>query len=252
MKRTKKNSSPAVATVEDDANGNFQDAVMNAVVELETEQTDEPAPEVAETVTPVIDEDVLALIAGSDDEPEAPVAETETSEGGDPADSAPAPVEIDADEPTDDEVLATIAGSGKQKAPKAPKAPKAAPAIMREFTAVAQIDQATLDANLAACTAKKVREKIDNLIAAIQTGKKLSVYTQVAVRELVANGSISGKDMVSAFLTAGLKEGTARAQAQQMTSLFKVVGAVVPDATQKGRLVANDKGLIDELAKLAA
>jgi hypothetical protein len=238
-KRSKKNNAPAVV----EQQGENNTAVETAVVETATDTTVETAEtvdaEVELTAEPVVADDVLAMLAG-DDEP------AETTEDA----PAAADAEIEVDEPTDDEVLATINKSGSKSS--GTKQPKAAPVITRDFTAVAQIDRATLDANLAACNAKKVREKADNLIAAVQSGKKLSRYTQVAVKQLVANGAISGKDMVAAFLNEGLKEGTARAQAQQMTALFRLVGAVVPDATTKGRLVANDAGLIKELEALAA
>jgi hypothetical protein len=239
-KRSKKNAAPA-AVEQQDANS---PAVETATVETPaTETTVETAEavdaEVELTAEPVVADDVLAMLAG-DDEP------AETTEDA----PAAADAEIEVDEPTDDEVLATINQAGSKSS--GTKQPKAPPVITRDFTAVAQIDRATLDANLAACNAKKVREKAENLIAAVQSGKKLSRYTQVAVKQLVANGAISGKDMVAAFLNEGLKEGTARAQAQQMTALFRLVGAVVPDATTKGRLVANDAGLIKELEALAA
>lgn len=238
-KRTKKN--PAV---ENNAADATVEAVETTVTETATEET--PAEttveaEVELTAEPVVADDVLALLAG-DDSADEPAAE--------PAPVATDDAAIEVDDPTDDEVLATINQSGSKSAKT--KAPKAPPAIVRDFTAVAQIDKATLDANLAACTAKKVREKADNLIAAVQSGKTLSRYTKVAVKQLVANGAISGKDMVSAFLAEGLKEGTARAQAQQMTALFRLVGAVVADPSVKGRLVANDAGLIKELEVLAA
>jgi hypothetical protein len=239
-KRSKKNAAPAAVEQQE----NNDAAVETATVETPaTETTVETAEtvdaEVELTAEPVVADDVLAMLAG-DDEP------AETTEDA----PAAADAEIEVDEPTDDEVLATINQAGSKSS--GTKQPKAPPVITRDFTAVAQIDRATLDANLAACNAKKVREKAENLIAAVQSGKKLSRYTQVAVKQLVANGAISGKDMVAAFLNEGLKEGTARAQAQQMTALFRLVGAVVPDATTKGRLVANDAGLIKELEALAA
>jgi hypothetical protein len=243
-KRSKKNAAPAAVEQQE----NNDAAVETATVETPaTETTVETAEtvdaEVELTAEPVVADDVLAMLAGDDATDEPAAATTEDA-------PAAADAEIEVDEPTDDEVLATINQAGSKSS--GTKQPKAPPVITRDFTAVAQIDRATLDANLAACNAKKVREKAENLIAAVQSGKKLSRYTQVAVKQLVANGAISGKDMVAAFLNEGLKEGTARAQAQQMTALFRLVGAVVPDATTKGRLVANDAGLIKELEALAA
>lgn len=242
-RRTKKNNSNQPAVAVESADNAVEAATETVTVETENVTVTVETPVEAEiTAEPVVADDVLAMLAG-DDEPNA-------SEGTTVAD--PDADAIDAEEPTDEEVLATLKSSGSKKSGSKSTSTPAAPVVMREFTAVAQIDKATLDANLAACNAKKVKEKADNLIAAIQSGKKLSKYTQVAVKELVANGAISGKDMTAAFLNAGLKEGTARAQAQQMTALFKLVGAVAPDPAVKGRLVANDAGLIKELEALAA
>jgi hypothetical protein len=207
---------------------------------IETAETNDNA-EGELTAEPVVDEEVLALLADDGDSASATTVEPEiTAE--------------DVDAPTDQEILGAIDASGTTTGKKsgAKRAPKTPAAPMREFTAVAQIDQATLDANLAALNAKKVREKAENLIAAITHGKKLSGYTKVAVAELQTNGRISGKSMTDAFLAAGLKEGTARAQAQQMTSLFRLVGAVAPDASNPRELVLQDNGLIQELAKIAA
>jgi len=122
----------------------------------------------------------------------------------------------------------------------------------REFTDVAAIDPTVLQTNLAGCNAKKVNEKVQNVFQAIETGKKLSRYTKDAVALLDTAGRISGKTLVEEFRRLGLKDGTARAQAQQMTALFKMLGIVVPDASTKGELVASDTKLIKELMAVAA
>jgi hypothetical protein len=58
--------------------------------------------------------------------------------------------------------------------------------------------------------------------------------------------------MADRFQAEGLSLGTSRAQAQQMTALFRLVGAAAPDANAPRDLVIQDNGLVQELAKLAA
>lgn len=95
-------------------------------------------------------------------------------------------------------------------------------------------------------------EKAQNLIQAIEVGKQLSRYTKVAVKTLVSDGKISGPGMVKKFEEVGLSTGTARAQAQQMTALFKIVGLAVPDVVSAKELVIADRALAHELMQLAA
>jgi hypothetical protein len=97
--------------------------------------------------------------------------------------------------------------------------------------------------------AKKVKEKAENAIAAIDTGKKLSRFTCLAVTALVTKGEVTSGDLVQVYKDANLGEGTARAQAQQMTSLFRMFDLV----SQDGRTfkLANDE-LGKKLAALAA
>lgn len=199
--------------------------------------------EIVEIAEPVVAEDVLAALAA--DETPPTVTTTDADE--------PTITAEDVDEPTEDEVLAAIDASGTTpKSRKSSTTPKEPAQPMREFTAVAAIDEQTLQKNLDGCNAKKVREKADNLIAAVTHGKKLSRYTAVAVSELMEHGRFSGKSMTERFKTEGLSEGTARAQAQQMTALFKLVGAAAPDANAPRDLVLQDNGLVEELAKIAA
>jgi hypothetical protein len=100
------------------------------------------------TAEPVVNEEVLALLADDGDSSSATTVEAEiTAE--------------DVEAPTDQEVLARSTLRATAPAPRQlePRAPKTPAAPMREFTAVAQIDQATLDANLAGCNAKKVARR---------------------------------------------------------------------------------------------
>ena len=159
---------------------------------------------------------------------------------------------LDAHDNTDPQAVASAAST--TKAPRKKKdATQAAPAVpKRDFHSVASIDPATFKTNLDGCNAKKVQEKAQNLIQAIETGKKLSRYTSVAVKRLVADGKVTGKGLVEALQGEGLSLGTARAQAQQMTALFRIAGIAQPDQTAPKELVIADATLANELVKLAA
>ena len=156
--------------------------------------------------------------------------------------------ELDAAEPAP---APTKSKAKKPRKTAAPTTTKAPPAPTREFSDVAKIDAAELKANLDALNAKKVIEKAQNVIEAVTRGKKLSRYTLDAASALKRDGKITGKSLVDEFVAKGLGIGTARAQAQQMTALFKAFGIVLPDPTTK-ELVISDTGLVDELVKLAA
>lgn len=139
------------------------------------------------------------------------------------------------------------------KAPKAPNLAKVATPItpIRNFSDVAVMDKAALTAQLVApTTAKKIIEKAENLIAAVESGKKLSRYTSIAVKALVATGTVSGKSLVDIFTAEGLGLGTARSQAQQMTSLFKLTGLTTPTAGSK-EFAIGDTNLAQELAGMS-
>lgn len=154
------------------------------------------------------------------------------------------------------EIESTAAAPTKKKAAKVKADKKAAEpkivAPVRMFTDVAAIDKTLLESNLNGLNAKKVIEKAQNVIQAVETGKKLSRYTADAVRALKVRGTISAKVLVETFLAAGLTDGTARAQSQQMTALFKVLGIATPDATNARELILADAGLVDELVLLSA
>lgn len=148
---------------------------------------------------------------------------------------------------------AAAAPATSTKTPKATstKTPKAAAAPTRAFSTVSSMDEAELKTNLDGITAKKVIEKAQNVLQAVESGKKLSRYTADAIKALARDGKVTGKSLVQEFLGAGLKDGTARAQAQQMTALFKAFGIALPDPATSELIIA-DQGLVDELVRLAA
>lgn len=243
-----------VATVVEATIGDTSDAAIDAALAA-IEAASMPLPPVS------LDEVETVLIDLSDasvtdvDAPEEPVVQ-ETSD--EPTEDLEEPEVLDTDI---DATLAALAADEEQQAPapkpaakKAASTPKATtPAVpKRDFHSVAAIDAAALKANLDGCNAKKVQEKAQNLIQAVETGKKLSKYTAAAVKDFVAKGATSGKDLTGTFQASGLSIGTARAQAQQMTALFKLTGLAAIDTSDGKTLVINDRALADELMLLAA
>lgn len=70
----------------------------------------------------------------------------------------------------------------------------------------------------------KVAEKFDNLFLALAAGKEPSSYVVTAFKVLSATGTMTSADLVAAYKTSGLKDGTARSQTGQIMELFNVVG----------------------------
>jgi hypothetical protein len=252
-KRQKKNETPVVDAA--DTSNATVEALLDAADPV-TASDDEVDPE----ILAMLGDDSVELPAAVVVDPEA-VADTAvdlTTDGTETVATDDVDVTIEAEdedailaELEDDDSAAAPAAAGSKPARKK-REPKAPAVATRQFTDVAAIDPAALKANLDASTAKKVNEKIQNLVQAVETGKTLSRYTQVAVKTLVRDGKISGKSLVEAFQAENLSIGTARAQSQQMTALFKTVGLVTPAADAPRELMLADQGLADELVKLAA
>lgn len=235
-RRQKQNSNPAPAAAgsEDNATAettvtpetpeNDDDAVLAAL-----DAADEPAAETTEDTVEVMETEDADVSLEPEDE-DAVLAAVEAEE----EDSAPAPA----------------AKSGRKRSASKTQS---APVVLRQFTDVADhLDAAELKSRLDGINAKKVAEKAQNLVSSIETGKRLSGFTALAVRELTANGRVSGKSLVEAFLIDGKSLGTARAQAQQMTALFKALGIAQPDPNNGRELIVADNALVRELATLAA
>lgn len=195
--------------------------------------------------------DVEATVVAA--EPEEPVdAEIEDAEL-EPEDVAAALAQVEADD-----AAAATTKTATKRAPRQPKATTTGTKTttpstpLRVFTDVAAIDPAVLKANLDGCSAKKVGEKAENVIQAVEHGKKLSRYTSDAIKKLSRDGRVTSKALVDEFLSLNLSDGTARAQSQQMTALFKMLGIASPDPANAKELVIADAALVEELVKLAA
>lgn len=265
-RRNRNQNNPAADLADADAAAAYEAAAMNAATD--TAPTTEEDPEIAEllesvgvTETPPADP-VTVTVETAD----ATVTVTvEPTDGVEPADDATAEViemeepEVDVDSvlaevQSEDDAAAAAATPAATGTKRARKAATPKPAVVtREFSEVASISRDDFVARIDAPeTAKKIAEKAKNLLDAVEKGHKLSRYTKVAVKTLAANGKVSGKSLVEAFEAEGLKLGTARAQGQQMTSLFKISGICTPDASNARELIVADQKFVDELALLAA
>lgn len=234
--------------------------------------TVETAADNAAVETPSNDDDaVLAALEMADESPFETVETVEAPTSDEPAvdeDTAEEPVvaetteDVDVELDADDEeaILAAAAADDDNKPAATPRGRKkaaaastAAPAVQRQFCDVADhLDPASLKTALDGINAKKVAEKAQNLIQCIETGKKLSGFTKLAVKTLTTKGRVTSKDLVEAFQADGKSLGTARAQSQQMTSLFKQLGIATQDPNEPKALVPADNALVKELALLAA
>jgi hypothetical protein len=72
-------------------------------------------------------------------------------------------------------------------------------------------------------TAKKVQEKVINILASAAKGVKLSDFTKTALKLLLEKGSASSKEIYEAMIAAEWRVGTARSQSQQMMQLLPLV-----------------------------
>jgi hypothetical protein len=251
MKRNSKSKS-LVVTAENDAvisivtSEENSDVTVEAATEIEIVESEIVEDEIVEDIITIEATDVTGETSAIDallESAEEPVIEAveqlERSEVEELIAAAEAATEAAAPPPT--------------PATKTTRAPKvSAPVVpIRNFSDVAAMDKASLSAQLVAgTTAKKIIEKAENLIAAVESGKKLSRYTSIAVKALIANGTVSGKSLVDTFTGEGLGLGTARSQAQQMTTLFKMAGIATANTGSKD-LVLADTNLAQELAGMS-
>lgn len=99
---------------------------------------------------------------------------------------------------------------------------------------------------------KKVREKAMGLIETVISGKKPSVYTQIAAKLLI-EASTKGENLTvaqikAAYVAAGYKAGTVNAQAGQMMVLFPAMGMAKASAAKGILEPAPSSVLLDFLA----
>lgn len=257
--RNSKKNAPAAAS----GNGGSQTVVDGNAVGVA------PDGEAATTTEQPSDDEVLAALeaadtveateqtepAGDTESPFTEVVDTSTEVVTETAEE----VEVEIEAEDEDAVLAALEAEEDDSAPAdKPKSKKKAaapaqPVVTRQFCDVADhMDDKALKTALDGITAKKVAEKASNVVQAITTGKKLSGFTALAIKLLTEQGHVTSKELVEAYQKDGKSLGTARAQAQQQTALFKALSIATPDATDAKKLVACDNGLVKELAVLAA
>lgn len=89
--------------------------------------------------------------------------------------------------------------------------------------------------------AKKVGEKIVNVLQTISGEGKLSTYTEIAIKLLKENGETSSVDIRNAYLDHPYKVGTANAQSSQMMKLLPLLKL----ANREGnKLIANENSTL--------
>lgn len=151
----------------------------------------------------------------------------------------------------------------KEKKTRATKA--AAPKVERDLAALPREafvlltsqnddDHFDLDANKTAVlalrpTQKKVADKFDNLFVAVNAGRDPSVYVTACLKTLVAKGTVTTNDLVTALTESKYTIGTARSQAGQVMALF----ATLKIGMRSGQtLTLNpDSLLVEKLTKTA-
>ena len=93
---------------------------------------------------------------------------------------------------------------------------------------------------------KKTREKAVNLVSAMASNKRPSVYTVQAVKALRASGgTLSLKGLTDYYLTTcGYKPGTARRQASEMFALLPTFRIASKEAGKGTPLVLNEDSVV--------
>lgn len=94
--------------------------------------------------------------------------------------------------------------------------------------------------------AKKIGEKAVNLLRGRDNMASLQVYTRIGIEKLVANGTMTSKDLVDHYHSGAAGKsysiGTARAQGNQLMTLLPAMK--IANETSKGTLEVNPKSAI--------
>lgn len=96
--------------------------------------------------------------------------------------------------------------------------------------------------------AKKVAEKAVNLLRHKSSPDNVQVYTRIAMEKLVKDGELTSKGLVEHYLGRKYKDGTARAQANQIMQLFPALK--VADKTGS-TMTLNDDSVIVQAYRAA-
>ncbi len=204
---------------------------MDAIEELDVAAAE---PEAAPNESAVLDADALQDLDIKMDRAEAYEEQTSTTTVVDPAGAVVAKVKK--------AKTATVS-----KTPAAPRVSTDMSTIEPKFFQLSKTatfaDDAALEANKAAVIAStpkqiKIAEKFDNVFRSMAAGRVPSIYTMNAFKLLAMKKTLTSADLVAAYKTQGLGEGTARSQTGQMMALFPALG-VAARAGQTLTLDAN-------------
>ncbi len=90
--------------------------------------------------------------------------------------------------------------------------------------------------------AKKVGEKAVNLLRHRSAPDSVQVYTRYAINHLIAKGETTSKGLIAEYAAHNYKDGTCKAQANQMMMLLPGLG--IASRSDKGLLTINDDSAI--------
>lgn len=94
---------------------------------------------------------------------------------------------------------------------------------------------------------KKVAEKFENVFLNMSAGRAPSKYVMTAFAALDKNKTMSSSEVVAAFKTSGVGEGTARSQSGQIMVLFAALGIAERDG--KTLKMKEDSNVAEYLRK---
>ncbi|MDE4297166.1 hypothetical protein PXK56_18435 [Phaeobacter gallaeciensis] len=126
-------------------------------------------------------------------------------------------------------------GAPRASTPRTPRDMASVPAehfvLTGDATAMSDEDKSASKAAVMAATPgqKKVAEKFENVFQSMAAGRAPSKYTMTAFAALDASGTATSAEIIAAFKTSGVGEGTARSQCGQMMALFPVLGVAERD-----------------------
>lgn len=133
---------------------------------------------------------------------------------------------------------ATESGEVKKKRTSAPRTPRDLNSVdAKHFVLFGDVSK-TSDADKEACknaamasvpTQVKVAEKFENVFGAMSVGKAPSKYVMTAFGALDVKKEITSSEIIAAFKTSGVGEGTARSQTGQIMALLPVLGIAERD-----------------------
>lgn len=228
-----------------------EDDVMDALADLDLEDIEDAEEVVEASAEEVVEEDVVA----DDEALEALDAALEREEV---YQAQAVGAVVASTDPVQAKPIETKKAGGS-KTPGKPRASRDISTVPDEFfvlegdvstMSAADKTQAKTDTIALRPGQVKVAEKFDNLFGSLSMGREPSKYVVTAFQLLDNRKIMSSADLVAAYKTDGLGEGTARSQTGQIMALF----AAVKIAVRAGQTLTlnENSALAERLRKIAA